>query len=171
VVDVMAPDVQNWRQRRAFSGPGVEMIDNNRIMAKKQRITDEDLVSRGLAASTTELALPPAGCEMASVGAPRYNFRLRRRESVSLVETKPQKTRQTSNMDTFTTGGRQSMYAPGSLNATASGTRARTVCLHCIVDRQCITIDPRSLVLTISRCSLRCVMVQRHVDKGESCHA
>ena len=104
-VDVMAPDVQNWRQRRAFSGPGVEMIDNNRIMAKKQRITDEDLVSRGLAASTTELALPPAGCEMASVGAPRYNFRLRRRESVSLVETQPQKTRQTSNMDTFTTAG------------------------------------------------------------------
>ena len=42
---------------------------------------------------------------MASVGAPRYNFRLRRRESVSLVETQPQKTRQTSNMDTFTTAG------------------------------------------------------------------
>ena len=34
-VDVMAPDVQNWRQRRAFSGPGVEMIDNNRIMAQR----------------------------------------------------------------------------------------------------------------------------------------
>ena len=65
------------------------------------------------------------------------------------------------------TGGRQSMYAPGSLNATASGTCARTVCLHCIVDRQCITIDHRSLVLTISRCSLRCVMVQRHVDKAQ----
>ena len=69
--------------------------------------------------------------------------------------------------------GRQSahVYAPWSLNATASCTFARTVCLHCIVDRQCITIDHRSLVLTISRCSLRCVMVQRHVDKGESCHA
>ena len=74
-------------------------------MAKKQHIADEDLVTESWPCSVDDRVDASASRLRDGLsGRASLHFRLRRRESVLLVETQ-QKTRQTSNTDTFATAG------------------------------------------------------------------
>ena len=77
-------------------------------MAKKQHIADEDLVTESWPCSVDDRVDASASRlrdGLSGRASLHFQANVRRRESVLLVETQPQKTRQTSNMDTFATAG------------------------------------------------------------------